>query len=209
MRPNRRRRSRRPSSSTVCVCSPAARATGRPWPCCTAAPGRITITCVPSTICAPARAAWRSECERRFAAHMADPKIARARADLTASGLSRTEPEKYRRLAFALSVAPYFRDPNLAKQMTPFRVTARTQEAVWGSLGEYDLRPRLEQTASRFPLPRSLVVHGIYDPMPLEGARELAALLRTGVLELATGHAPHVEATLAFARALDGFLPHA
>jgi len=158
---------------------------------------------------APARAAWRSECERRFAAHMADPKIARARADLTASGLSRTEPEKYRRLAFALSVAPYFRDPNLAKQMTPFRVTARTQEAVWGSLGEYDLRPRLEQTASRFPLPRSLVVHGIYDPMPLEGARELAALLRTGVLELATGHAPHVEATLAFARALDGFLPHA
>src|SRR3989449_4002576 len=95
-----------------------------------------------------------------------------------------------------------------AKQMTPFRVTARTQEAVWGSLGEYDLRPRLEQTASRFPLPRSLVVHGIYDPMPLESARELAALLRTGVVELATGHAPHVEATLAFARALDGFLPH-
>jgi len=157
---------------------------------------------------APGRAAWRAEFDRRFAARMADPRIARARADLVASGLSRTEPEKYRRLAFALSVAPYFRDPNLAKQMTPFRVTARTQEAVWGSLGEYDLRSRLEQTASRFPLPRSLVVHGIYDPMPLESARELAALLRTGVVELATGHAPHVEATLAFARALDGFLPH-
>ncbi len=58
-------------------------------------------------------------------------------------------------------------------------------------------------------MPRSLVVHGIYDPMPLDGARELAALLRTGVLELATGHAPHVEATLDLVRALDGFLPRA
>jgi proline iminopeptidase len=158
---------------------------------------------------APARAAWRAEFERRFAARMADPKIARARADLTASGLSRTDPEKYRRLAFELSVAPYFRDPNLAKQMTPFRVTARTQEAVWASLGDYDLRPRLEDTASRFPLPRAVVVHGVFDPMPLEGALELAGLLQTGVIQLATGHAPHVEATRDFVRALDGFLPRA
>src|SRR5207249_4945549 len=147
---------------------------------------------------APARAAWRAEFERRFAARMADPKIARARVDLAASGLSRTDPEKYRRLAFALAVAPYFRDPNLAKQMTPFRVTARTQDAVWASLGDYDLRPRLAETGARSPVPRSLVVHGIYDPMPLDGA-----------LELATGHAPHVEATQDFVRALDRFLPRA
>src|SRR6266704_1417946 len=137
---------------------------------------------------APARAAWRAEFERRFAARMADPKIARARVDLAASGLSHTDPEKYRRLAFALAVAPYFRDP---------------------SLGDYDLRLRLAETAARSPVPRSLVVHGIYDPMPLDGARELAALLRTGVLQLATGHAPHVEATQDFVRALDGFLPRA
>src|SRR6266705_2584215 len=117
---------------------------------------------------APARAAWRAEFERRFAARMADPKIARARVDLAASGLSHTDPEKYRRLAFALAVAPYFRDPNLAKQMTPFRVTARTQDAVWASLGDYDLRLRLAETAARSPVPRSLVVHGIYDPTPLD-----------------------------------------
>src|SRR6266513_1843240 len=89
---------------------------------------------------APVTAAWRDEFERRLAARMAQPWIARSRADLMASGLARSDPEKYRRLAFALSVAGYFRDPSRAREMTPFRVTARTQQAVWQSLGSYDLR---------------------------------------------------------------------
>ncbi len=156
---------------------------------------------------APVTAQWRAAFERRFAERMADAKIAMARADLSASGLSTSDPERYRRLAFALSVAGYFRDPNLAKRMTPFRVNARTQQAVWDSLGEYDLRERLREHASRFVLPPSLLVHGIYDPMPLAASRELAGLLHTGVVELATGHAPHVEAPLDFVHALDGFLP--
>ena len=157
---------------------------------------------------APATAAWRDEFERRFAARMAQPWIARSRAELAALGLARTDPEKYRRLAFALSVAGYFHDPNLAREMTPFRVTERTRRAVWESLGEYDLRDRIRRTFPNGTAPRSLLVHGIYDPMPLESARETAALLHTGVIELATGHAPHVEATEEFVRALDGFLPH-
>src|SRR5437763_13902341 len=65
----------------------------------------------------------------------------------------------------------------------------------------------MRQTFPNGRAPRSLLLHGIYDPMPLEAARETAALLSTGVIELATGHAPHVEATEALARALDGFLP--
>src|SRR5438309_1007166 len=77
---------------------------------------------------------------------LTQPWIARARAELTATGLSRSDPEKYRRLAFALSVAGYFHDPSHAREMTPFRVTARTQQEVWHSLGEYDLRARLRQT---------------------------------------------------------------
>src|SRR5437588_753673 len=77
---------------------------------------------------------------------MAEPWLARARAELTASGLSRTDPEKYRRLAFALSVAGYFHHPKDAREMTPFRVTARTQQAVWQSLGAYDFRAQLRQT---------------------------------------------------------------
>src|SRR6266480_2197275 len=54
----------------------------------------------------------------RLTARMAQPWIARSRADLVASGLSRTDPEKYRRIAFALSVAGYFRDPSRAREMT-------------------------------------------------------------------------------------------
>jgi proline iminopeptidase len=156
---------------------------------------------------APVTAAWRDEFERRFAARMAQPWIARTRAELAALGLARTDPEKYRRLAFALSVAGYFHNPGLAREMTPFRVTERTRRAVWDSLGDYDLRERIHQTFPNGTAPRSLLLHGVYDPMPLEAARETAALLSTGVVELATGHAPHVEATEAFVRALDGFLP--
>jgi proline iminopeptidase len=156
---------------------------------------------------APVTARWRDEFERRFAARMAEPWIARARAELSASGLAHSDPEKYRALAFALSVAGYFRDPSHAKQMTPFRVTTRTQQGVWASLGAYDLRDRLRQTFPKGSAPRALVMHGLHDPMPIESARETAALLDTGVIELATGHAPHVEATEDFVRGLEGFLP--
>jgi len=157
---------------------------------------------------APLTARWREEFERRLSARLADPRIVRARAELSASGLAQRDPEKYRRLAFALSVAGYFKDPSRAKELTPFRVTARTQQAVWQSLGNYDLRDRLRSTFPKGRAPRAVVVHGVYDPLPIEAARETAALLDTGVIELATGHAPHVEATEDFVRALNGFLPH-
>jgi proline iminopeptidase len=158
---------------------------------------------------APVTAAGREAFETRFAARMAEPWIARARAQLAASGLSRTDPERYRRIAFALSVAGYFRDPSQAAQLTPFRITERTRQAVWESLGPYDLRDRLRHTFPNGTAPRALVVQGVYDPTPLESARETAALLHTGVVELATGHAPHVESTADFVRALEGFLPRA
>jgi len=102
-----------------------------------------------------------------------------------------------------LSVAGYFHDPALVSGLTPFRITGRTQQEVWSSLGEYDLRPRLGGVA----LP-ALVVHGVGDPIPIDASRELSRLIRAPLVELSRcGHVPHVEAPESFTAALHGFLP--
>jgi proline iminopeptidase len=163
---------------------------------------RLALVCP-----APIAARWRDEFQRRLEARLADPAILRARAELDAGGLRAADPERYRRLAFALSVAGYFHDPTRAKDLTPFRVTQRTQDAVWTSLGQYDLQDEIRAAFTKGPSCPALVVAGEYDPMPLDAARELAALLHAQFVLLPTGHAPHVEATDEFVEALDGFLP--
>ena len=156
-------------------------------------------------------AAYGREFDRRFAARMNAPEVVRAREELQAAGtrLRERDPAAYQRRAFELSVAGYFRDFAAVKNLTAFRVTGRTQKAVWESLGEYDLRPTLQQYSSLSPLPPALVVHGTHDPMPIGGSREIATLLRAPLVELPVGHCPHVEATDGFVRALDGFLTKA
>src|SRR5438093_739278 len=102
-------------------------------------PDRIARLALVSS--APVTAAWRDEFERRFAARMAQPWIARSRADLVASGLSRTDPEKYRRIAFALSVAGYFRDPGEAGCHEENDPVSRHRAHSAGGVGESgDLR---------------------------------------------------------------------
>jgi proline iminopeptidase len=150
---------------------------------------------------------YRRQFEAEFARRMAAPEIKRERDALRASGLRERDPAAYQRRAFELSVAGYFRDFNDAKHLTAFRVTARTQEAVWKSLGDYDLRPQLRALESRIPSPPTLIIHGTFDPLPIAGSRELAALLQARLKELPVGHCPHVEATEDFVRALDDFLP--
>jgi len=159
----------------------------------------------PASITAEYRRQFEAEFERRMAA----PEIKRERDALRAGGLRERDPAAYQRRAFELSVAGYFRDFHDAKNLTAFRVTARTQEAVWKSLGDYDLRATLTETASRVPLPPSLILHGTFDPLPIAGSRELAALLKARLKEMPVGHCPHVEATTEFVRALDDFLPKA
>jgi proline iminopeptidase len=168
-------------------------------------PGRVERLALVSP--APPTVAYRRRFEEEFARRMAAPEIVRAREELRASGLREQDPAAYQRRAFELSVAGYFRDFHDAKNLTAFRVNARTQQAVWDSLGEYDLRPRLREHSSRFPLAPSLVVHGTFDPIPIAGSREVAQILGAELIELPVGHCPHVEATDAFVRALDGFLP--
>jgi proline iminopeptidase len=92
---------------------------------------------------------YRTAFDREFATRMAAPEIVAAREALRASGLREREPAAYQKRAFELSVAGYFRDWRDARQLTPFRVTARTQHAVWESLRGEDLRQRLR------PLPPS------------------------------------------------------
>jgi proline iminopeptidase len=151
--------------------------------------------------------AWRKEFERRFAERMNSPEIVRAREELKGSGLREHDPAAYQRRAFELSVAGYFRDFSDARNLTSFRVTARTQQEVWASLGDYDLRPRLRDLSSPVPRPPSLIIHGSYDPIPIEGSRELADLLGGKLIELPVGHCPHVEATDSFVAAIDALLP--
>ncbi|HWP38612.1 MAG TPA: alpha/beta hydrolase, partial [Gemmatimonadales bacterium] len=147
----------------------------------------------------------RDEFERRFAERSRDPRIIAAREALRSSDLRERDPEAYRRKLFELSVAGYFRDPAAARQLTEFRVTGRTQSAVWQSLGDYDITPRLEVVTAP-----ALVVIGRHDPIPLASAERVARALSAPLIILErSGHAPHVEETDRFVAVLDTFLPAA
>jgi len=152
---------------------------------------------------APAWRAARTEFETRLAARTMAPALQKARAALRASGLRERNPDAFQRRTFELSVAGYFHDPDKVSELTPFRVTGRTQQEVWDSLGDYDLRPAL--ATLRVPV---LVLHGDDDPIPSEAARALAEALGAPFHLLAEcGHVPYVEAFEDFRRLLDDFLP--
>ncbi len=152
---------------------------------------------------APAWAEARAEFQRRLQERTMAPELQEERRRLRESGLRERDPEAHQRRLFELSVAGYFHDPERAKNLTPFRVTGRTQDAVWESLGDYDLR----DAAGRLTLP-AVVLHGADDPIPTETAEVLARKLGASFHLLpACGHVPYVEALDAFVRLLDGFLP--
>lgn len=152
---------------------------------------------------APAWRAARDEFERRFAERTMAPALQAARAALRASDLRERDPEAYQRRTFELSVAGYFHDPAKVADLTAFRVTGRTQQEVWTSLGDYDLRPAL--ATLRVP---ALVLHGDDDPIPVASARATADALGAPFTVLPRcGHVPYVEAFDEFRRLLDAFLP--
>jgi proline iminopeptidase len=151
---------------------------------------------------APAWRAARENFERRFSERNLAPELQRQRAELRESGLRESDPATYAQRLFELSVAPYFHNPERARELTPFRVTGRTQQDVWTSLGEYDLRPPI----GRLQIP-ALVLHGESDPIPIEASRELAKHLHAEFHPLPNcGHVPYVEAYEQFVRSVDSFL---
>jgi len=154
---------------------------------------------------APAWRAARDDFERAFQARTTAPALQAERAALRESGLRERDPAGYQRRLFELSVRAYFADPARAHELTPFRVTGRTQQEVWASLGDFDLRPSLGAVTCP-----ALVLHGDADPIAPAAAQEVATLLRAEWHLLpGCGHVPHVEAPEAFVALLDRFLPRA
>lgn len=152
---------------------------------------------------APVHAGARREFQQRLSERMKAPAIVRARDELRQSGLRESDPEAYRKRAFELSVAGYFTHPARARGLTPFRVTERTQQAVWSSVGDYDLREKI----ATLSVP-ALVVHGQHDAIPVSSAEETASLLGAELVVFEhSGHVPYVEEPHKFVATLDAFLP--
>ncbi len=145
----------------------------------------------------------RNDFERRLTERNAAPAVQAARREAQDGGLRERDGDAYRKRMFELSVAGYFHDPARAVDLTPFRITGRTQQAVWDSLGDFDFRA--EVAALSLP---ALVVHGEDDPIPIKSAEELAGLLHAPLVRIPDcGHVPYVEAPDRFVAALDPFLP--
>jgi len=153
---------------------------------------------------APAAASERADFERNLLRRNSTPELLAQRAALQTSGLRSHDIASYNQRLFELAVSGYFHEPRCASELTPFRITGRTQQEVWSSLGtDFDLRPEL----ARLDI-RSVVVHGDDDPIPLASAQATAAALKAECIVLpACGHVPYVEAPDAFVAALDPFLP--
>ncbi|HTN04041.1 MAG TPA: alpha/beta fold hydrolase [Planctomycetaceae bacterium] len=152
---------------------------------------------------APSWLGARERFEQEFARRNLDPALQAQRKALRESGLRDADPAAYQKRIFELSVVPYFHDPARAADLTPFRVTGRTQQEVWQSLGGYDLRSALR--ALDVP---GLVMHGLEDPIPLDAARTTAECLKAEFFPLERcGHVPYVERPDRFRELLDGFLP--
>jgi proline iminopeptidase len=153
---------------------------------------------------APVTRTFRNEFETEFAQRQASPEVRRLRDALAASGMRERDPDGYRQRAFELSVAGYFADPAAAQDLTPFRVVGRVQQAVWQSLGDYNLLPALSSIRCR-----SLIVHGRQDPIPLASSEACARALGARLVVLdRCGHVPYVEQPDALFDAAEAFLGH-
>ncbi len=152
---------------------------------------------------APLTRSHRRTFERNFAARQNGPRIKAIREAIESSGIRETDPQAYRQRTFELAVAPYFANPDIAENLTPFRVTGRVMESVWASLGsEYDLISEL--APAHCP---TLFVHGRDDPIPVESSIEGAEAMNAELVLLDDcGHVPYVEQPGRLFAALDKFL---
>ena len=151
---------------------------------------------------APLTRQYRERFEAEFARRQNGDEIKALRAELADSGLRERDMDAYRQRAFELSVAGYFAEPRAARNLTPFRVTGRVQQSVWGSLADFDVVRGL----AGLKLP-ALFVHGRQDPIPLESSEEGARALGASLVVIEEcGHVPYVEQPGALFAAISEFL---
>jgi proline iminopeptidase len=153
---------------------------------------------------APISRRHRDVFEREFSKRQNSADVARLREELAASGLRARDAEAYRQRNFELSVAGYFANPASARDLTPFRVSARVQQSVWESMGEFDLVADGRLASIRVP---TLITHGRQDPIPLASSEECARAMGAKLVVIENcGHVPYVEQPAALFAALDGFI---
>ena len=151
---------------------------------------------------APLSRPFRQAFEDEFARRQRSEAIREMREDLADSGLRDSDPDAWRQRQFELGVAPYFAQPQAAEALTPFRVTAKIQQSVWHSLGDFDLIPDL----GSLHIP-SFFIHGRHDPIPLESTERAASAMRARLLVLErSGHVPYVEQPDALFAAIEQYL---
>ena len=170
-----------------------------------AAAGRVAVAPARMILIdpAPATRRFRDQFEREFARRQASPEVQALREQLATSGLRERDPDAYRHRGFELSVAGYFADPRTAVDLTPFRVTGRVQQAVWDSLGSYDLLSDRDFEKITTPM---LIVHGRQDPIPVASSEACASALSASLVVIdQCGHVPYVEQPAALFSAMEDF----
>ena len=153
---------------------------------------------------APISRQYRGQFEREFARRQAGPDVGRLRTELAESHLRERDLDAYRQRNFELSVAGYFADPRSAQDLTPFRVSARVQQSVWDSMGDFDLATDGRLASIRLP---TLIVHGREDPIPLASSEQAAKIMNAKLVVLENcGHVPYVEQPAGLFAAIDAFV---
>lgn len=135
---------------------------------------------------------YQREFKNELARRSKSEGIQRLRTELEGSGLEESDPEAYRRRLFELNVAGYFRDPTTARGTPTFTVQLQAQQATWSSLRGHG--PELRRKLETLNAP-TLILHGVYDPIPLRWAEELATVMPRARLRVLrdSGHLPYIE----------------
>lgn len=115
-----------------------------------------------------------------------------------------TDPEKAKHAPFLFKVAACLFDPSAALLLAPVETNDDAANVVMQSLGDFDLRPRLEGLSTVV----TAVIYGKEDPVSAHHAPQTARDLSASCIAIdSCGHAPFVEAPEVFLahlrRALD------